>query len=211
MQPSIPLFIVHPKELIRAGLAAMVDGAGFRVVGSMATAAEALAEMGHSGAVVALVDTDLPDSDGFSLVRRLTEVAPGVRVVLFSQSGDDIHMARARAVGAVNCMSKTSSSEELVIALRDAATDQPPSATAAFGAVAAKMHSPQATGLSAHLTSRERQVLCHLAYGLANDEIATSLKIGIETVKTHVHKLLRKMAVRDRTQAAVWAVKNGFT
>lgn len=52
-------------------------------------------------------------------------------------------------------------------------------------------------------------MLRHLAYGLCNDEIAASLGIGLETVKTHIHKLLRKMSMRDRTQVAVWAVKNG--
>ena len=50
----------------------------------------------------------------------------------------------------------------------------------------------------------------HLAYGLSNDEIGASLGIGLETVKTHIHKLLRKMSMRDRTQVAVWAVKNGL-
>ena len=64
-------------------------------------------------------------------------------------------------------------------------------------------------GADRHLTLRERQVLRHLAYGLSNDEIGAALGIGLETVKTHVHKLLRKMSMRDRTQAAVWAVKNG--
>ena len=59
------------------------------------------------------------------------------------------------------------------------------------------------------LTPRESQVLSHVAFGLSNDEIARSLQISVETVKEHVQNLLRKLAVRDRTQAAVWAVKVG--
>ena len=59
------------------------------------------------------------------------------------------------------------------------------------------------------LTPRESQVLSHVAFGLSNDEIGRSLEIGVETVKEHVQNMLRKLAVNDRTQAAVWAVKSG--
>jgi DNA-binding NarL/FixJ family response regulator len=59
------------------------------------------------------------------------------------------------------------------------------------------------------VTPREEQVLRHVALGLSNDEIARSLQISVETVKEHVQNLLRKLAVNDRTQAAVWAVKSG--
>jgi DNA-binding NarL/FixJ family response regulator len=59
------------------------------------------------------------------------------------------------------------------------------------------------------VTPREEQVLRHVALGLSNDEIAQSLEISVETVKEHVQHLLRKLAVNDRTQAAVWAVKSG--
>jgi DNA-binding NarL/FixJ family response regulator len=61
----------------------------------------------------------------------------------------------------------------------------------------------------AGVTPREEQVLRHVALGLSNDEIARSLEISVETVKEHVQNLLRKLAVNDRTQAAVWAVKSG--
>jgi DNA-binding NarL/FixJ family response regulator len=59
------------------------------------------------------------------------------------------------------------------------------------------------------LTSREHEVLSHMAYGLSNDEIARSLTVSIETIKEHVQNILRKLTVSDRTQAAVWAVKSG--
>ena len=59
------------------------------------------------------------------------------------------------------------------------------------------------------LTPRESQVLSHVAYGLTNDEIASSLDISVETVKEHVQNVLRKLALQDRTQAAVWAVQSG--
>ena len=63
--------------------------------------------------------------------------------------------------------------------------------------------------LDAGLTPRESQVLAHIAYGLSNDEISHTLGISVETVKEHVQKILRKLAVNDRTQAAVWAVRSG--
>ena len=61
------------------------------------------------------------------------------------------------------------------------------------------------------LTNRETQVLCHLGFGLSNREIAMSLSISVETVKEHVQNILRKLDSRDRTEAAVWAVRNGLS
>ena len=118
--------------------------------------------------------------------------------------------AFTRAAGAVQCLAQGCSAGELVAAIRHAALGRAPQPPDPFAVVSARLSAPDADGADRHLTLRERQVLRHLAYGLSNDEIGASLGIGLETVKTHVHKLLRKMSMRDRTQVAVWAVKNGL-
>jgi len=102
------------------------------------------------------------------------------------------------------------SPKELVTAIENAANGKPAAGSGAFAKVVASMEPRDARAArDAGVTPREEQVLRHVAFGLSNDEIARSLQISVETVKEHVQNLLRKLAVRDRTQAAVWAVKVG--
>lgn len=117
-------------------------------------------------------------------------------------------MARARAVRAANCLLTSVSQKELSAAIENAAAGKP--ASAPFATVAAAMEPRDAwAARDSGRTPRESQVLSHIAFGLSNDERAASLAISIETVKEHVQKVLRKLAVNDRTQAAVWAVQSG--
>jgi DNA-binding NarL/FixJ family response regulator len=115
------------------------------------------------------------------------------------------------AVGAADCLLKDVTRKELVTAIENAATGKPASGSAPFARIAAAMEPRDAPAVTrdSRLTPRESQVLSHVALGLSNDEIARSMKISIETVKEHVANLLRKLSVRDRTQAAVWAVQSG--
>jgi len=203
------LFVAHRKELIRVGLVAMAGELGSRVLGIGADGAETIEGVVRTGPAVALVDCLLPD-DGFAVARRLAAAAPRTRVIMISPGVDENHLARAHAAGAVNCLPKAISLEDFGAAIGMAAGGERPVPPAPFAVVAERLDSAVSTGADAHLTRRERQVLRHLAYGLDNSEIAAALSIGLETVKTHVHKLLRRMELRDRTQAAVWAVKHGL-
>lgn len=209
MHPRPSLFVAHHQELILSGLVAMAGDLGLRVVGIASDTAGLLAGVTATGPAVALVDCQLP-GDGFAAARRLAVTAPKSRVIVISPSGDSNHLARARASHAVNCIAEGVSREALGGAIGTAADGRLPVPPDPFAVVAARLESSAPAGADAHLTRRERQVLRHLAYGLDNSEIAAALSIGLETVKTHVHKLLRRMELRDRTQAAVWAVKHGL-
>jgi len=208
-EPRPTLFIAHAKELIRSGLVALASDHGLRVTGCAADSDSAVCGIVQTNPGVALIDCQLPGDGGFAAARRVAREAPRVRVILMSVTGDANHLARAHAAGAVNCVAKGLGAEELVKAIETAAAGRRPPPTDPFSVIARSLSAPEATPADAHLSPRERQVLRHLAHGLDNDEIAAALSIGIETVKTHVHKLLQKMNLRDRTQAAVWAVRNG--
>jgi DNA-binding NarL/FixJ family response regulator len=97
--------------------------------------------------------------------------------------------------------------EELIAAIRNAAAGKPATGSGAFVAIAGSLDARTTSAFEKNLTAREQQVLSHIAYGLSNEEIARSLDISVETIKEHVQKILRKLTVRDRTQAAVWAVR----
>jgi DNA-binding NarL/FixJ family response regulator len=120
-------------------------------------------------------------------------------------------VARAHALGASDYVLKGASRDDLVGAIKSVASGTAPSEFGEMHRVAGTLAIRQKqTDGDISLTQRETQVLRHLAMGLSNKEIGQSLSISVETVKEHVQHLLRKMDVTDRTQAAVWAVRNGL-
>jgi DNA-binding NarL/FixJ family response regulator len=210
MPASISLLVAHPKALIRAGLRAMLANSGIKTVGE-ATDAPSTATLAkkHKPDVV-ILDAAIPGGDAFELVRKLAKPLPASNFVFVTEIDNPTYMARARAVGAANCLLMGFSQRELIAVIENAAAGKPVSGAGNFGRVTASLATREkGPALDAGLTPRESQVLAHVAYGLSNDEIAQSLEISVETVKEHVQNLLRKLAVNDRTQAAVWAVKSG--
>ena len=211
MPTAIPLLIAHPKELIRAGLRAMLAGSSpVKIVGEASDAQSTLTLAKKYKPAVVLLDAAIPGGDAFELVTKLTKAIPTTRFILLSALDNPTYMARARAVGAANFLLMGFSQRELVTAIEGAAAGKPVSGSAPYAKITTSMEPryPQAASDSG-LTPRESQVLSHVALGLSNAEIARSLEISVETVKEHVQNLLRKLAVNDRTQAAVWAVKSG--
>jgi DNA-binding NarL/FixJ family response regulator len=210
MPTPISLLIAYPKELIRAGLRSMLAGSGIKIVGEAADAPSTLSLAKKLKPAVVLLDAAIPGGDAFDLVATLSKTTPATTLVMLSANDNPTYMARARAVGAANCLLKDVSPKELVTAIENAANGKPAAGSGAFAKVVASMEPRDARAArDAGVTPREEQVLRHVAFGLSNDEIARSLQISVETVKEHVQNLLRKLAVRDRTQAAVWAVKVG--
>jgi DNA-binding NarL/FixJ family response regulator len=189
----------------------MLAGSSVKIVGETSDAPSTLTLAKKHKPDVVLLDAAIPDGDAFELVTKLTKALPATKFVLISALDNPTYMARARAVGAANCLLLNVTKKELVTAIEQAAAGKPALGSAPFAKVAASMEPREAPAVTrnSRLTPREAQVLSHIALGLSNDEIARSMKISVETVKEHVQNLLRKLAVRDRTQAAVWAVQSG--
>ena len=210
MSAPINIVIACPLEIVRAGICSMVEGAGMRVGGEAGNAAELRALLKKRKPHVLLIDGVLPGcqrQDSFELVVELENLLSRVAIVFLTTVDNPTSSARARAVGAVNCLSMSMSQQDLVVAIRNAAAGKPATGSGAFVAIAGSLDARTPAAFEKNLTAREQQVLSHIAYGLSNEEIAKSLEISVETVKEHVQKILRKLTVRDRTQAAVWAVR----
>ncbi len=204
------LIVVHPREMIRLGLSCIFKGqAGIRVVSEAATAkaAQKLIKQHHPDLV--LLFDQLDDGDSFDLAKKLTESTPDLKILMLGVQESPTSLARAAAAGAHDYLFEGSSSREILDAVKRAASGKPPSPTSPYSKVLASMRD-RSTNPAVDLTPRELQVLRHIGYGLSNEEIARSMKISIETVKEHVQNILRKMGVKDRTQAAVWVVKQGL-
>jgi DNA-binding NarL/FixJ family response regulator len=151
----------------------------------------------------------MPDIDGLDALEKIRKERPDQRVVMLSTYDNPTYVARSVALGASDYVHKGSSKNELVAAINAAAHGQPATKAGELRRVHQAMNIREPSD-DVPLTQRELQVLRHIALGLSNKEIGRSLGISVETVKEHVQNILRKIAVSDRTQAAVWAVRKGL-
>jgi len=158
-----------------------------------------------------LLDIRMPDTDGLAALEQIRKRSPDARVVMLSTYDNPTYIARAVALGASDYVLKGSSREDLVATIQAAAAGESPCRSGELRRIAGAMKVRQVIDDDdVPLTQRETQVLRHVALGLSNKEIGRSLEISVETVKEHVQNILRKIAVSDRTQAAVWAVRKGL-
>jgi DNA-binding NarL/FixJ family response regulator len=209
----VKLLVVDDHEVVRTGLASLLSGSNVKIVAEASSSAEAVKMASKHKPDVILLDIRMPDGDGLDAMEKIKKSAPHASVVVLSTYDNPTYVARAVASGASDYMLKGASRSELLTAINAAADGKSPSNVGELAKVAgsmAKRNTVEIDGGEISLTNRETQVLRHVALGLSNKEIAHALDISIETVKEHVQNILRKIAVTDRTQAAVWAVKKGL-
>ena len=209
MTDSIRLLIVDDHSVVREGLRAFLRlQDGIDVVGEAGGAEEAIAVARASSPDVILLDLVMPGGDGIGAIRRLLEVAPGVRVLVLTSFADDSQIFAAIAAGAAGYLLKNVDPQALADGIRDVYAGRP----ALDPSVASRLMRRSGASPAGHgdLTTREREVLRLVVEGLANKQIAQRLGIGEKTIKTHVSRVLAKLGVEDRTQAAVLAIREGL-
>lgn len=208
---SIRLLIADDHEAVRLGLVNLLAGTDVQVVAQAASGKECLKLAEQTKPDVILLDVRIPDGDGFQVLKKLRQKVPDSKVVMLSHHDNPTYVARSAIWGASDYVLKGAGRQAILDAIVAAATGQGPSATGELGRMIKTLNNQEAVeDEQASLTRRETQLLRHLALGLSNNEIGRSLAISVETVKEHVQNVLRKLAVKDRTQAAVWAVRKGL-
>jgi DNA-binding NarL/FixJ family response regulator len=208
---TVRLLVADDHEVIRTGLATLLAGTDITIVAEAATGKEAIEKAQECNPDVVLLDIRMPDGDGLSTLEKLRAAVPDSYVVMLSTYDNPTYIARAVALGASDYVLKGSSRDDLITTITTAAAGESPSRAGELRRVATAMKVRQVIDDDeVPLTQRETQVLHHVALGLSNKEIGRSLEISVETVKEHVQNILRKIAVSDRTQAAVWAVRKGL-
>jgi NarL family two-component system response regulator LiaR len=209
MNAPIRLLIVDDHAVVREGLRAFLRlQQGIEVVGEAAGADEAIRVVATSAPDVILLDLVMPQGDGIGAIRRLLEVAPGVRVLVLTSFADDAQIFAAMAAGAAGYLLKDVDPQALADGIRDVHAGRP----ALDPSVASRlMRGGGRSRLTRdQLTPREQDVLRLVVEGLANKQIAQRLGIGEKTIKTHMSRVLAKLDVADRTQAAVLAIREGL-
>ena len=207
---SIRMLICDDHEVIRTGLASLLAGTDIQIIGEATTGKDALRLALKDKPDVILLDIRMPDGDGLSTLEKLRAKVPESKVVMLSTYDNPTYIARSVALGAADYVLKGSPREDLIGTIVAAAAGESPSRHGELKKIASTMKVRQILDDDVPLTQRETQVLRHVALGLSNREIGKSLEISVETVKEHVQNILRKIAVSDRTQAAVWAVRKGL-
>jgi len=208
---AVRIVIADDHALAREGLRAMLERSGrFEVVGEAISGEQALALCTAHVPALALLDIRYSGGgiDGLETAKRLAEDMPDVAIVILTMHETADYLRAAIAAGARGFITKDTSREELIVAL-----DQVLGGGVAFPPALMRRAISLPDRSLAHvalerLTPREREVLDGLADGATNKEIAQKLGISPGTVKTHVERLIGKLGVRDRTQAAILTVEN---
>ncbi|WP_419754995.1 response regulator transcription factor [Geodermatophilus sp. CPCC 206100] len=211
------MLVVDDQPLVRAGIRAVLDRAeDLQVVGEAGDGRAALARLRAVPVDVVLMDLRMPGVDGLAATRGITAdpALESVAVVALTTFDDDELVFGALRAGAAGFLLKDAEPDELRRAVRSAAAGEAvldPAVTRSVLAAALSAAPPEAAddGALGPLTDREREVLAVVGEGLSNDEIAARLHMSPATARTHVGRLLSKLAARDRAQLVAIAWRSG--
>jgi len=211
----IRVLIADDQALVRGAFRMMLQSEpDIDVVGEAENGRDAIEQARLRRPDVVLMDVRMPDVDGIEATRGLLEGgADGPRVLMLTTFDLDDYVYEAMKAGASGFMLKTAPPEQFADAVRTVARGEALLApTVTRRLIEAFVTRPRAAESDrlAELTARERDVLRQVARGLSNAEIAEVLVLGETTIKTHVNRILTKLGLRDRTQAAVLAYETGL-
>jgi DNA-binding NarL/FixJ family response regulator len=205
----IRVLVADDHAVVRHGLKQLLATFdGVELVGEAANGEEAAALCTERAPDVVLMDLEMPVADGIEATRRIRAQNADIAVVVLTSFSDREKIIRALDAGAVGYLLKDVEPDDLEKAIAAAARGESPlDPKAARALVSARRATAPAGGLS----DREREVLLMVVDGLANKQIAQRLSISEKTVKAHLTSIFRQIGVTDRTQAALWAERNGLS
>ncbi len=205
----IKVFLVDDHEIVRRGLSDLLDGdQDLTVVGEAGTVAQALARIPALRPDVAVLDVRLPDGNGIELCRELLSKMDGLRCLILTSFTDEHAMLDAILAGASGYVVKDIKGMELARAIKDVGSGKSLLDNRAAAVLMDQLrHGTEPEGPLATLTDQERRLLDLLGEGLTNRQIAERMFLAEKTVKNYVSRLLAKLGMQRRTQAAVYATR----
>ena len=211
----IRVFLVDDHQVVRRGLSAYleliedVDVVGEAGDGSQALERIAQLEAEHELPDVALMDLMMPSMDGITATREIKSRWPAIEVVAITSFVEEAKVRAALEAGAAGYLLKDADADEVAQAIRAAVAGEMQLDPVVARLLADSIREPRRAGED--LTPREREVLMLVAEGASNRQIAETLVVSERTARTHVSAILGKLGLVSRTQAALWAVKEGLT
>jgi DNA-binding NarL/FixJ family response regulator len=206
----IRVVLADDHAVVRQGLRTFLDlQDDIEVVAEAGDGQEAVGATLRTDPDVLLLDLVMPGLDGVAVLTRLRERDARARVIVLTSFGDDDKLFAALRAGAAGYLLKDVEPSDLVRAIRSAQAGQSPLSPAIATRVVEEV-AHGGTAAPGELTPRELDVLCLIARGRSNKVIARELGVAEKTVKTHVSHILGKLGLTDRTQAALYAVRQGL-
>ncbi|MER5384029.1 response regulator transcription factor [Streptomyces sp. NPDC002688] len=214
---TIRVLIADDQQMVRQGFTVLLNTQpDIDVIGQAVDGLDAILQVAELAPDVVLMDIRMPELGGIEATRRITTDTPHIKVLVLTTFDLDEYVYEALRAGASGFLLKDASADQLAEAVRVVAAGDAllaPGITRRLIAEFSRLDSTPRAPLKqriADLTERETEVLAHIAQGLSNAEIAQRLVVAEQTVKTHVGRILVKLGLRDRTQAAVFAYESGL-
>jgi NarL family two-component system response regulator LiaR len=212
MNETISILLVDDHAVVRQGVKAfLVTQPDLSVVGEAGSGEEAIKLAEQFIPDVILMDLIMPNMDGVEVTRRVKQVSPRSQVVVLTSYHEDEHIFPALRAGALSYILKDISAEELAAAVRKAAVGEAVLHPRVAARVIKELQGKREDNLNpfTELSERELEVLKLIADGMSNAEMAAKLVLSEKTIKGHVSNILSKLHLADRTQAAVYAWREG--
>lgn len=209
---AIKVMIADDHSLIREGLRQLLEFDGsIQVVGEAANGVECLDNLVKYDPEVLLLDINMPDLNGIDVLKKMKEDKSPVKVLILTVHNELEYLMNAVDIGVEGYIMKDSDSSELKKAIRAVRDGENYIQSSLIPALNNRLLNRDVDkDKLASLTNRELEVLAQVANGMFNKEIATNLNISERTVKNHISNIFKKIDVSDRTQAAVFAIKNNI-
>src|SRR5262249_49706018 len=212
MRERITVLLVDDHTIVRQGVRTFLElQPDILVIGEAETGADAVRLVGEYAPDVVLMDLKLPEMDGIEATRKVVEISPRTQVIVLTSYHEDEHIFPAIRAGAISYVLKDIRPAALADAVRKAATGEAVLHPRVARRLVEELKGAHAAADAlAALTEREVEVLRLVGEGLSNAEIAARLIISEKTAKSHISNILSKLHLADRTQAAVYAWREGI-
>lgn len=209
---KINVMLVDDHSMIREGLKQLLEFDGtIKVVGEASNGVECLEKIYTCNPDVLLLDINMPEMNGIEVLKKMKADNSQIKVLILTVHNEMDYLMKAVDIGVDGYILKDSESSELkkaIMAVKDGENYIQPSLIPALNSQLVNRDSDK--DMISSLTNRELEVLVQVANGMFNKEIATNLNISERTVKNHISNIFKKIDVSDRTQAAVFAIKNNI-
>ncbi|MBC8356445.1 MAG: response regulator transcription factor [Planctomycetes bacterium] len=206
---SIRLFVADDRDLVRAGLRRFVAGTDVEIIGESTVKDAATLITNHPAVQLLTLGIEPPGTEGLAVLDKLNAIPARPHCLIYVARTSAEMIAQAIANGANGLLLHDANRETFLEGVQRLLTGESLWSREDLRRAGAASRLTDATS-DVQLTKRESEVIVKMVDGLTNKQIAQSLEISYETVKEHVQHILRKIGVTDRTQAAVWAVRNGL-
>lgn len=213
MNDSVRVLVVDDHRLVRKGLISLLrTNTDIEVIGEAENGTAALERAAVLQPDVVLLDLSMPVADGLSVIPGLKKLAPAPGILVLTSFSEDERVFAAVRAGALGYVLKDCSPDELVDAIHAVSRGQPSLSSDVAQKLVREVHRASTPAPRVHepLSEREIEVLKLVAEGLSNSEIADQLAISERTVGAHISRILDKLGLANRTQAALYAMREGL-